>query len=86
LILFSERPLARTLAEFSAHYHGERNHQGKSNKLILSSLAINPNQAATHLCVASGSVAYSNTMAAPHEYFDLAGINFSAVEHEFVAA
>ena len=34
LILFGERPLARTLAEFSAHYHGERNHQGKSNKLL----------------------------------------------------
>ncbi len=28
LILFGERPLSRTLAEFSAHYHGERN-QGK---------------------------------------------------------
>ena len=34
LILFSERPLSRTLAEFSAHYHGERNHQGKGNKLL----------------------------------------------------
>src|SRR5580698_4574308 len=29
LILFGEGPLSRTLAEFSAHYHGERNHQGK---------------------------------------------------------
>jgi putative transposase len=34
LILFGERPLARTLAEFSAHYHAERNHQGKGNKLL----------------------------------------------------
>jgi transposase InsO family protein len=34
LILFGERPLARTLAEFSAHYHGERNHQGEGNKLL----------------------------------------------------
>jgi putative transposase len=34
LILFGERPLVRTLAEFSAHYHGERNHQGKGNKLL----------------------------------------------------
>lgn len=32
LILFSEGPLVRTLAEFSAHYHGERNHQGKGIK------------------------------------------------------
>jgi len=34
LILFGEGPLVRTLAEFSAHYHGERNHQGKGNKLL----------------------------------------------------
>jgi putative transposase len=29
-----EECLSRTLAEFSAHYHGERNHQGKGNKLL----------------------------------------------------
>ena len=34
LILFGEGRLSRTLAEFSAHYHGERNHQGKGNKLL----------------------------------------------------
>ena len=34
LILFGEGPLSRTLAEFSAHYHGERNHQGKGNELL----------------------------------------------------
>jgi putative transposase len=34
LILFGAGPLSRTLAEFSAHYHGERNHQGKGNKLL----------------------------------------------------
>jgi hypothetical protein len=34
LILFGEGPLSQTLAEFSAHYHGERNHQGKDNKLL----------------------------------------------------
>jgi hypothetical protein len=34
LILFGERPLSRALAEFSAHYHGERNHQGKGNQLL----------------------------------------------------
>ena len=26
LILFGEGPLSRTLTEFSAHFHGERNH------------------------------------------------------------
>jgi len=34
LILFGEGPLSRALAEFSAHYHGERNHQGKGNQLL----------------------------------------------------
>ena len=34
LILFGEGPLLRTLAEFSSHYHRERNHQGKGNKLL----------------------------------------------------
>ena len=34
LILFGERPLSRALAEFSAHYHGERNHQGKANVIL----------------------------------------------------
>ena len=31
LILFGERSLRRALADFTAHYHGERNHQGKGN-------------------------------------------------------
>ena len=34
LIMFGEGPLSRALAEFSIHYHGERNHQGKGNKLL----------------------------------------------------
>ena len=32
--LIGEGPLSRTLAEFSSHYHSERNHQGKGNKLL----------------------------------------------------
>jgi putative transposase len=34
LILFGERRLLHVLAEFVAHYHGERNHQGLDNDLI----------------------------------------------------
>jgi transposase InsO family protein len=34
LILFGERRLIRVLDEFVAHYHGERNHQGRGNDLI----------------------------------------------------
>jgi putative transposase len=33
LILFGPGPLSQALAEFSAYYHGERNRQGKGNKL-----------------------------------------------------
>jgi hypothetical protein len=34
IILFSERSLRRALSEYVAHYHAERNHQGKSNVLL----------------------------------------------------
>ena len=44
LILFGEGPLSRTLAEFNAHYHGERNHQGKGNKLLFPDARDKPKQ------------------------------------------
>ncbi len=34
LILFGEASLRRALREFSAHYLGERDHQGKNNVLL----------------------------------------------------
>jgi transposase InsO family protein len=34
VIPLGERHLRRTVAEFIAHYHGERNHQGLGNELI----------------------------------------------------
>jgi transposase InsO family protein len=34
LILFGGGPLARVLSEYGRHYHHERNHQGKDNKLL----------------------------------------------------
>jgi transposase InsO family protein len=34
VIPLGERHLRRTVAEFVAHYHGERNHQGLENELI----------------------------------------------------
>jgi putative transposase len=34
VILLGERHLRRTIAEFVAHYHRERNHQGIGNELI----------------------------------------------------
>ena len=34
VIPFGARHLRRTIAEYAAHYHGERNHQGLGNELI----------------------------------------------------
>jgi hypothetical protein len=34
VITLGERHLRRTLADFVAHYHGERNHQALDNELI----------------------------------------------------
>ena len=34
LILFGEGSLNRALQQFTAHYHAERNHQGKNNLLL----------------------------------------------------
>jgi transposase InsO family protein len=42
LILVGERPLRRAVREFVAHYHGERNHQGLGNRLIVPDVAATP--------------------------------------------
>lgn len=34
MILFGEASLSRTLREYVAHYHTERNHQGVGNRLL----------------------------------------------------
>ena len=34
LIFFGEHSLRRALREYIDHFHGERNHQGKGNKLL----------------------------------------------------
>jgi hypothetical protein len=34
LVLFGERSLQRAVTEFIAHFHSERNHQGKANALL----------------------------------------------------
>ncbi len=38
LILFGEASLGRALRNYLAHYHGERNHQGKDNILLFPTL------------------------------------------------
>jgi hypothetical protein len=34
LILFGEGSLRRVLTEYVAHFHSERNHQGKQNRIL----------------------------------------------------
>ncbi len=34
MVFFSKRQLRRTLKQYVAHYHTERNHQGLKNQLI----------------------------------------------------
>ena len=67
LILCGEGTLSRTLAEFSAHYHNERNHQGKDNKLLFPAAGDIPKSAANLLSVVTASEASSSIMDAPHE-------------------
>ena len=45
IILFGERSLRRALGEYVAHYHAERNHQGKSNVLLFPLVSANRRQA-----------------------------------------
>src|SRR6266853_3166350 len=40
LILFGEPSLRRALTEYVAHFHAERNHQGKGNVLLFPSVAV----------------------------------------------
>ena len=35
LILFGERSLRHVLTEYTAHFHRERNHQGRENRILL---------------------------------------------------
>jgi hypothetical protein len=55
-------------AKFCATFHQERNHQGKDN-LLLFPARVGRQVREARSVVGSGSAAYSNITAAPHEYF-----------------
>jgi len=42
LIFFGEESLLRTLKEYMNHYHEERNHQGKNNRLLFPAQDFDP--------------------------------------------
>ena len=59
LILFGESSLRRALQQYLGHYHGERNHQGKGNRIFVS---FAPRGKGEH-----GSSAVSRTTGRPAE-------------------
>lgn len=50
LILFGEASLWRVLTEYVAHYHGERNHQGKGNLLLFPKSTAKPKRSGRSPC------------------------------------
>ena len=68
VILFGEGSLSRVLAEYSRHYHHERNHQGKGNRLLLADVAKSEAPSPSRANVVDDSAACSNTIGVPHEY------------------
>jgi homeodomain-containing protein/integrase-like protein len=49
LIFFGEKSLLKTLQEYLIHYHEERNHQGKKNKLLFPNKDFNPEKKQGHI-------------------------------------
>src|SRR6185312_12851090 len=73
LILFSEASLKRVLAEYLAHYHTERNHQGKHNLLLFPAplkplLSVHRSSA---ISVSAESFAITQGL---HDFFDQTGM------------
>jgi putative transposase len=50
LILFGEAALHHALREYTAHYHRERNHQGKGNVLLFPTISHAPERAGHVRC------------------------------------
>jgi len=55
VIPLGERHLRKLVSEFVEHYHTERNHQGRRNKLVCRRTTMPPTAAAS--CVVNASVA-----------------------------
>ena len=64
VIPLGDRHLRRTIAQFVAHYHEERNHQGLGNDLIDGAP---PSMAAVGFAVVSASAGFSITTRARHD-------------------
>ena len=56
MILFSEASLLRTLREYVAHYHTERNHQGVGNRLLAPLATVSSTDGPIHCCERLGGM------------------------------
>lgn len=76
LVLFGEASLWRVLTEYCAHYHGERNHQKKDNRLLFPGpkAKSKPLQGFATLPLSSRRTSQI-LQRMPHEYFDLSGVS-----------
>jgi hypothetical protein len=63
-----ESSRSRVLAEYGRHYHSERNHQGKGNRLLFPNRE-QPNSHGVRSSVVAHWAVCSNTIGGPHEYF-----------------
>ena len=69
LILFGQGSLRRALGEFEAHYHGERNHQGKGNVLLFPCGEVPTTKQVHRSAVTNASAVFSSTTTErPHEF------------------
>jgi transposase InsO family protein len=75
MIFFGEQTLRRALAEYTEHYHAERNHQGKGNVFLFPNQLPSQSRTQKQVYCPNDSAACSNTTAGPHEFFDYTGIS-----------
>ncbi len=74
VILFGEGPLLRVLTGYCRHYHHERNHQGKSNRLLFPDMGETrtPRRRSAECHQRLGGLL--KIIETRHEYFDQTGM------------
>jgi hypothetical protein len=56
MIFFGEQSLRQAVRQFLGHYHGERNHQGRGNRLIDAGTEVGRRAGAVHCCERLGGI------------------------------
>jgi hypothetical protein len=77
LILVGEGSLRRVLNEYVAHFHSERNHQGKGNVLLFPAPICSGGAAGGRVECTARWAACSGIILGQHELFDVTSIGMS---------